>query len=284
MRLRYIKDRFFLVLVCVFSFVVSLPLLSIIYDVVSKGYRQISWEFFTEKTPSSWEAAMALAEGDIIPGGIATGIIGTLMIVLCASLLAIPIGILIGVYLWENPKSQYAGVIRFIADLLQGVPSIVVGLIAYSWVVRPMGSYSGLAAAVALVIMMLPMIIRSTEETLKMIPQSMREAALALGCSNTQAVFKVILPSAFGGIFTGILLSVSRVAGETAPLMLTVLGSSIISWDLTDPMSAIPLIIWEFYNDPNLVGMIWSCSIILLFLVLTLNIISNQIAKKWKIN
>lgn len=146
-----------------------------------------------------------------------------------------------------------------------------------------MGSYSALAGSVALAIMMLPLIIRSTEETLKMLPGSLKEAGLALGASYTSVVLKILVPSAFGGLFTGILLAISRVMGETAPLMLTALGSTVVNWDVTHPTSAVPLLIWEFYNDPNLIDMIWSSSLFLLMLILVLNIIAKKIAQKWRI-
>ena len=157
-------------------------------------------------------------------------------------------------------------------DLIQGSPSIVIGIIAYAWVVKPLGSYSALAGSVALSIMMLPLIVRSTEETLKMLPGSLKEAGLALGASYTSVILKVLLPAAFGGLFTGILLAISRVMGGTA-----------INWDVLKPTSAVPLLIWEFYNDPNLIDMIWSSSLFLLMLILTLNIIAKQIAKKWRV-
>lgn len=131
--------------------------------------------------------------------------------------------------------------------------------------------------------LMLPLIIRSTEETLKMLPGSLKEAGLALGASYSTVILRVLLPSAFGGLFTGILLAVSRVLGETAPLMLTALGASAIEWNIFEPMSALPLQIWEFYNDPNLSGLIWSTSLFLLLLILVLNLLAKRIARKWKI-
>jgi len=279
MQKRYIKDRIFLVMVCVSSSIIAIPLLSIVWKVVSKGYKQISLDFFTKNIPNSWEAGLALQNGDIIPGGIAPGITGSLFMVAIATLIAIPLGIIIGVYLSENSKNKYASVVRFISDLLQGVPSIVIGLITYSWVVTTLKSYSALAASVALTIMMLPMIIRSTEETLKMLPNSLKESALALGASRIKTTFFIIIPSAFSGIFTGILLSVSRVIGETAPLLLTSLGSSSINWNIFSPTSSIPTLIWDFYNDPNLINMVWSSSLILLTIVFILNYIAKTVSQ-----
>lgn len=281
---RIIKDRFFFASVCLISSLTAIPLVWIIWEVVKKGYKQINLSFFTEVAPSTLEAIKANNAGELIPGGIANGIIGTLIMVLIASTIAIPVGIMGGVYLYENQKSHFSGLLRSLTDLLQGTPSIVVGVIVYFWVVKPLSSYSAIAGAVALAIMMLPLIIRSTEETLKMLPGTFKEAGLALGASYTTVVFRVLLPSAFGGLFTGILLAISRVTGETAPLMLTALGASAVNWEITRPMSAVSLLIWQFYNDPNLVDMIWSSSLFLLILILILNIIAKNIAHKWRIH
>jgi phosphate transport system permease protein len=130
--------------------------------------------------------------------------------------------------------------------------------------------------------MMLPLIIRSTEESLKLLPSSLREAGAALGSSQMDVTFKVLLPSAFGGIFTGILLAVSRILGETAPLLITILGSSVVNWDILKPVSAVPLLIWQFYNDPNLAGLVWASSLFLLIIILIINLSSKKIAGKWK--
>lgn len=280
---RKIKDRLFFYMVCFFASLTAIPLLMIIGELVKKGYKQINLSFFTETAPSTLDAMLARNSGEIIPGGIANGIIGTLIMVILAALIAIPTGILAGIHLSEKPKTVFSRVVRFLTDLIQGSPSIVIGIIGYTWIVKPLGSYSALAGSIVLAIMMLPLIIRSTEETLKMLPGSLKEAGLALGSSYTSVILKVMLPAAFGGLFTGILLAISRVMGETAPLMLTALGSSAINWDILKPTSAVPLLIWEFYNDPNLIDMIWSSSLFLLMLILTLNIIAKQVARKWRI-
>ena len=189
----------------------------------------------------------------------------------------------VGIYLSENPENKFARTVSYLTDLLQGMPSIVIGIIAYIWVVKPLRSYSALAGSVALTIMMLPMVIRSTEETLKMLPPTLKESGLALGAPYASVIFRVILPSGFGGIFTGILLAVSRVMGETAPLMLTALGASVVNWNIFEPTSAIPLLIWDFYNDPNLVDIIWSASLLLLIVIFLLNWIAKIVARRWKI-
>lgn len=283
LRYRTIKNKVFFYTTCFLASLTVIPLFAIIWELIKKGYKQINWNFFTESAPSTLDAMLAKGTGDIIPGGIANGITGTLVMVVLAAIIAIPIGIMVGIHLSEHPKTKFSNITRFLTDLIQGSPSIVIGIIAYAWVVKPLGSYSALAGSVALSIMMLPLIVRSTEETLKMLPGSLKEAGLALGASYTSVILKVLLPAAFGGLFTGILLAISRVMGETAPLMLTALGSTAINWDVLKPTSAIPLLIWEFYNDPNLIDMIWSSSLFLLMLILILNIIAKQIAKKWRV-
>jgi phosphate transport system permease protein len=221
----------------------------------------------------------AISNNEVLPGGIANGITGTLLIVIVASVMAIPVGLMTGIYLSENRKSRYSDVIRSITEILQGVPSIVLGIISYLWIVKGItNGFSAFAGSVALAIMMLPMIIRSTEETMKMIPPEVREAAFALGTPYHRTIMQVLIPSGFSGLSTGVLLSLSRIIGETAPLMMTALGSSVISLDISKPTSAVPLLIWEFYNDPNMVRLIWSSSLFLMALVLTLNISSKLIA------
>lgn len=282
-KFRLAKSRAFLFGVCLLSGVTMIPLFLILWELIKKGYKQFNLSLFTEVAPTSMEAMLARISDSPIPGGILNGITGTLLILLLAIVIAIPVGIMTGIYLAENPKKMLANLVRNLSDLLQGIPSIVIGVVVYIWVVIPMSGYSALAGSVALAIMMLPMIIRSTEESLKMLPASLKEAGLALGGSYATVILRVLLPSAFSGLFTGSLLAVSRVMGETAPLLVTALGASTINWNVTSPTSAISLLIWEFYNDPNLADLVWSSSLLLLFFVLGINILAKSIAKKWKI-
>jgi phosphate transport system permease protein len=276
---RTLKDKFYKGLVVLLSVVTISPIVLIIYQLIAKGIKQISFEFILKTPPDSFEAMTALSNGELIPGGIANGITGTLLMVGLASVIAIPVGVVTGIYLYENPGKFLANLTRNVSDILQGVPSIVLGLIAYMWIVKPITSgFSALAGSVSLSIMMLPMIVRSTEETLKMIPQTIKEAALALGVPYYKVILRVLIPTSFSGLLTGILLGISRVLGETAPLMLTALGSTIVNFDITKPTSAVPLLIWEFYNDPNMVDLIWSSSLLLMAMVLTLNLVSKRIA------
>ncbi|KJF42966.1 phosphate ABC transporter permease [Draconibacterium sediminis] len=280
---RTLKDKLFKGLVLFMSLITISPIVLIIYKLVEKGYRQISLDFIIKTPPNTFEAMTALSNGELIPGGIANGITGTLLMVVLASVIAIPVGVITGIYLYENPGKLLANLTRNISDILQGVPSIVLGLIAYMWIVKPITSgFSALAGSVSLSIMMLPMIVRSTEETLKMIPESIKEAAVALGVPYYKVILRVLIPTGFSGLLTGILLGISRILGETAPLMLTALGSSVINLDITKPTSAIPLLIWEFYNDPNMVDLIWSSSLLLMGMVLTLNLVSKRIAARTK--
>ena len=267
--------------VCILAALSAVPLLAILGEVLLRGYDQLSWSFFTEPTPTAYKAMKAIEAGERIPGGIANGIVGTMIMLGMAIAIAVPAGIMCGTFLAEHSNSRFAQIVSYLTDLLQGTPSVIIGIITYIWVVVPMKGYSAFAGSVALCIMMLPLIIRSTEETLKIIPASLKEAGLALGGNKARVMLKVQLPAAFGGIFTGILLAISRVIGETAPLMFTALGCSHIRFSIDKPISAVPLLIWEFFNDPNLQDLIWGASLFLLLFVLTLNIIAKYLAKKW---
>lgn len=278
---RLAKDRLMLWGVCLFAALTAVPLFAILSEVLVRGYDQLSWSFFTEPTPTAYRAMKAIEAGQPIPGGIANGIVGTVLMLGMASLVAIPVGILCGAFLAENSKSRFAQVVSYLTDLLQSTPSVIIGIVTYIWVVVPMRGYSAIAGSVALFVMMLPLIIRSTEETLKILPASLKEAGLALGGNRARVMLKVQLPAAFGGIFTGVLLAISRVIGETAPLMFTALGCSFVRFAIDKPVSAVPLLIWEFFNDPNLQELIWGASLFLLLFVLTLNLTAKYFAKKW---
>ncbi|NEW82989.1 MAG: phosphate ABC transporter permease PstA [Mariniphaga sp.] len=282
---RELKNKLVFGIVVVLATITISPILLIVYELLEKGLKQINFDFFTKVAPDTLQAMTSVRNGEIIPGGIANGITGTLLMVVTASLIAIPISILIGIFLYENQGKRYANLIRSLTDILQGVPSIVLGLIAYIWIVQGVTKgFSALAGSVALAIMMLPLIIRSTEETMKMIPISIKEAGAALGVPYHKIILKVMIPSGASGLMTGILLSISRVLGETAPLMLTTLGSTTINFDLTKPTSAVPLQIWEFYNNPNMIDLVWSSSLFLMAFVLTLNIIAKRISMKYSGN
>lgn len=283
LKIRVAQSRLVFVTVCVLSAVTAIPLVAILGEVLLKGWHQLDWTFLTQSTPDPVKAMMAADAGQPVPGGIANGIVGTCLMLLMASALSIPVGIMCGICLSEYRKSKLAVVVSYLTDLLQGTPSIIIGIITYIWVVVPMKGYSAFAGSVSLFIMMLPLVIRSTEETMNVLPSALKEAGLALGGSYWRVMLQVMLPASLGSIFTGILLAISRVAGETAPLMFTALGGAAVSWNMSKPMAAVPLLIWNFFNDPNLQSLIWGASLFLLLFVLCLNLISKRIAKKWKI-
>lgn len=283
LQIRKFKNTLLFWTVCVLSGLTAIPLLAILGEVFIKGWEQLGWSFITEATPNAYKAMQAIEAGQTIPGGIANGIVGTFLMLFLAAIVAIPVGIFCGICLSEFRGNWFATIVSYLTDLLQGTPSIIIGIITYIWVVVPMKGYSAFAGSVALFIMMLPLIIRSTEETMKILPETLKEAGLALGGSYWRVMLQVMVPSAFGSIFTGILLAISRVVGETAPLMFTALGGAAISWNIARPMSAVPLLIWEFFNDPNLQSLIWGASLFLLTFVLCLNLLAKRIAKKWKI-
>ncbi len=277
---RYMRSKALHVGVCVVAFISALPLVLILGKVFVEGIRFINWQFLTQPTPTAFKAMTAINNGEPIPGGIANGIIGTLIMLAIASAAAIPLGVLCGTCLAEKRHSWYAHVVSYMTDLLQGTPSIIIGIVVYVWAVVPFHGYSAMAGSVALCIMMLPLIVRSTEEALKMLPTTLKESALALGGSYWRTVLKVLIPSASGSILTGILLAMSRVIGETAPLMFTALGCATIQWRANLPMSSLPMLIWQFYNDPVLQPMVWGTSLLLLFIVFMLNTAAKIIKRR----
>lgn len=267
-------------LIWVLAAIACAPLFLILGTLIWKGVGHLSLEFFTEPTPTSLDAIMAKRRGDSIPGGIANGIVGTLIMVGLGGAVAIPIGVAVGLFLSLHRGTRYAGLVRFVADTLQATPSIVVGIVMYSWLVVPMRTFSAFAGAMALAFMIIPVVARSTEETLLLLPDSLSEAALALGSPRYRVALRVLLPSAFSGISTGAILAIARAMGETAPLIMTALGATAVSTALDRPISAVPLLIWEFYNDPNLSELIWSSSLLLLLITLLLNFLARRIASR----
>jgi len=275
---RKVRNTIFKIIVIVLAVITTSPIILILSKLIIEGVGQINLDFFFFFSPDTFQAMSANMSGEKIPGGIVNGITGTLFLVLLASLIAIPIGIMAGIYLYENGSKRYTNIIRNITDIMQGIPSIVLGIIGYIWIVKNIThGFSALAGSVALAIMMLPLIIRSTEETMKMVPESIKEAGAALGVPYHRIILKVMIPSSFSGLITGILLAVSRIIGETAPLLLTTLGSPVINFEIDKPTSVVPLLIWNFYNDPNMIDLIWSSSLFLMGFVLILNLISKRI-------
>jgi len=215
-------------------------------------------------------------------GGMRNEIFGTLILIVLASLIALPVGLMAGIFLAEFASSRVAYAVRFVADILAGVPSIVVGVFAYAIVVRPMHSYSALSAGVALAIIMVPVVARTAEESLRLVPNSMREAALALGITRSRAVVGVIVPGALTGIVTGIMLAVARIAGETAPLIFTALGSAFGLQGLTKPIGALPLQIYRYAMSPypDWQQQAWAGAFLLILLVLGISILVRRLSNR----
>jgi phosphate transport system permease protein len=272
--IRNTKSILFKSVVIFFAFIVAIPLIIILLYIIKQGVTQVNWHFLTH---------MPKPEGET-GGGIANALVGSLLIVAMSSVIAVPIGILAGIYLSENSSTGLAYYTGLCVDILQGVPSIVIGIVIYFWVVKPIG-FSAISGSVALAIMMLPIVIRSTEQTLLLLPSSLKEAALSLGVPYHRVILKVIVPCGFAGILSGIILSIARVIGETAPLLFTALGNSFFSTNVTKPMESLPHIIFTYatspYDDQH--DLAWGASFILLMFVLLLNIFTKQITKKWKV-
>jgi phosphate transport system permease protein len=217
-----------------------------------------------------------------VGGGMRSEIIGTLILVVLGSIIAVPIGLMAGVFLVEFSGPKAAAGVRFVADILAGVPSIVVGVFAYAILVRPMHSYSALSAGVALAIIMIPVVARTAEESLRLVPNSMREAALALGITRWRSVVGVIIPGALTGIVTGVMLAVARIAGETAPLIFTALGSQFGFQGLLKPIGALPLQIYNYALSPypDWQQQAWAGAFLLILLVLGISILVRWISRR----
>jgi phosphate transport system permease protein len=258
--LRKFKNRLFFILCAACVVIAVIPLLSILYEVVSRGAPQLSINFLTQKNAD---------------GGIGPAIQGTLILIGLTSVIGIPVGVLSGVYLAEFGNNKHAASIRTVNDVLAEFPSIVVGITAFGVVVLGIiGSYSPLAGAVALSFILIPIVVRTTEESLKLVPNSVREAALALGAHKWRTTLSVVLPAAKGGLVTGTLLAIARIAGETAPLIMTVLGNAYFFQGFSSPMDALPLRIWRDSLQPyaSLQAQGWGAALVLILIVLTLNI------------
>lgn len=257
---RKFKNRLFFILCAVCVVIAVIPLLSILYEVVSRGAPQLSINFLTQKDAD---------------GGIGPATQGTLILIGLTSVIGIPVGVMSGVYLAEFGNNKYAASIRTVNDVLTEFPSIVVGITAFGVVVLGIiGSYSPLAGAVALSFILTPIVARTTEESLKLVPNSVREAALALGAHKWRITLSVVLPAAKGGLVTGTLLAIARIAGETAPLIMTILGNAYFFQGFSSPMDALPLRIWRDSLQPyaNLQAQGWGAALVLILIVLTLNI------------
>jgi len=242
-------------------------LVTVVIYVIGKGYKALNWDFFTK---------LPLPVG-MTGGGVANAIVGSFEIIAMATLFAVPIGVMAGIYLALFGRGRLAASVRFYSDVLTGMPSIAIGVFAYSLIVLPTGHFSAHSAAVALAIIMLPIVVRTTEEAVRLVPGVIREGALALGIPAWKATLLVTVPVARDGIVTGVLLAVARVAGESAPLLFTAFGSQYWPRGLSSPTAALPLIIFQYaispYRDWQQIA--WGCALVLVALVFALNLIAR---------
>jgi phosphate transport system permease protein len=249
-----------------------LPLLFILLNLVIKGASSLSFAFFTRTPVPAGESG----------GGVANAIVGTLMIVGMASLVGVPVGVAAGIFCAEYPGTRLAKLSRFVADVMNGTPSIVVGVFAWTLIVARQKHFSGLAGSCALAMLMIPMVMRTTEELIRLVPHSLREAALALGYPRWRTSLVIVLRTALPGIVTGGLLSVARIAGETAPLLLTALGSQYFSLSINQPMAALPLTVFQYATGPyeEWHRFAWAAALVLILVVLVLSIAARLATRR----
>jgi phosphate transport system permease protein len=244
-----------------------LPLVLILGYVIAHGLTALNWAFFTQTPKPVGETG----------GGMANAIVGTLVLIGLAALFAVPVGCICGIHLAEYPTSRFSALVRFAADVLNGVPSIVIGIFAYGIVVLPVKRFSALAGGVALGLLMIPIVVRTTEELLRLVPPGLREGALALGATRTRAVFTVIVPSALPGIMTGVLVATARVAGETAPLLFTSFNNHFWSTSLMQPIASLTVQVFTYAISPyeDWHRQAWAGAFLLVMIILALSIVAR---------
>ncbi len=261
---RKLKSAAVTAVLVVCALAVIAPLFLIIYFLLARGFGSIDWNFFTQLPKPTGE----------IGGGMANAIVGTIILLAMASVVGVPLGIFGGIYLAEYGSDRANSWLRFAADVLNGVPSIVWGMVIYLVLVVPFKGYSAYAGGVALGLMMVPLVVRTTEEVLILVPQSYREAALALGVARWKVIMVIVVRTALKGIMTGVIVALARIAGETAPLLFTTLGNTFWSHNLKEPISALPLQIFAYaispYDDWH--RQAWAGALVLMALILALNI------------
>jgi phosphate transport system permease protein len=245
----------------------TMPLLIILAHLVKMGVSSLSWDFFTKMPRPVGETG----------GGLANGIVGTLILVLVGAVVGLPVGIGAGLYCAERGGGRLANLVRFLSDVLNGLPSIVMGIFAWEVLVRPVSHFSALAGGVALGAMMIPMVARTTEEMVRTVPNTLREAALALGFAQWRTSLTIVLRTASAGILTGVLVSVARIAGETAPLLFSAFGNQFWSTSLRQPIAALPLQIYTYGISPydEWHSLAWAGALVLIALVLVISVLAR---------
>lgn len=273
-RWRKLINNFMLILTVVTTIIVVAPLIWILSYVVQQGLPAINLSFFTQlPTPVG-----------VPGGGIINAIVGTLMTVGLGTCIAAPIGILAAFYAAANPNTTLGLLIRFGTDVISGIPSIVMGIFAYTIIVLPQRHFSAFSGGVVLSFIMLPIIVRTTEEMLKLVPNTLREASLALGAPEWKTSFSVILPAAFNGVLTGLILAIARGAGEAAPMLFTAFGNPFMNTDFNQPVSTLPHLIYTYASSPyaDWHAKAWAIALVLIVLVLLSNILA-RIAVWWRV-
>ena len=270
--LRSIKNWLMTLLMLAATVAVMVPLVLIFFHIVKMGISSINLDFFLNIPKPTGESG----------GGMANGMLGSFILIGIASAIGLPIGIFGAIYLSEYGGTRFSQVIRFSADILNGIPSIITGMVAYTLIVVPMHGFSALAGSVALALIMIPIVLRTAEEQLKMVPNSLREASLALGVPLWRTTFKVTLRSAMKGVVTGVLLAAARIAGETAPLLFTALGNMFWSRKLTEPIAAMPLQIFNFAISPyeDWHRLAWAGALVLVTLMFTLSLATRYFSRQ----
>ncbi|GAB4011371.1 MAG: phosphate ABC transporter permease PstA [Bdellovibrio sp.] len=271
-KFRKSKNILFHLVLLLAAFVVLAPLFMVIQYVLFKGFTSLNLDFFIQTAKPVGE----------VGGGMRHAILGTLIIVGIASLISIPVGIICGTYLSEYGKGKIALFLRLATDVFSGIPSIVIGIFAYLVLVIPLKSFSALAGSIALSLIILPIVIKSTEEILKLIPNHIREAGLALGLPRWKMIFFIVVKGSRNGLITGVILAISRAAGETAPLLFTSFGNMYYSHQLTKPMASLPVQIYTYAISPfeDWQRQAWAGALVLIIIVLGLNLISRAIMNR----
>jgi phosphate transport system permease protein len=254
------------------ALLVIAPLFLVLGFLVANGLSAINWAFFTQLPGAAGESN----------GGMGNAIAGTLMLMALAGAAGIPIGVLGGTFLAEYPQARLAQSARFTADVMNGIPSIVMGLFAYVLIVLPLRHFSALAGGVALGVMLIPTVMRTTEEMIRLVPTSVREAALALGIPQWRTTLRVVIPTAAAGIVTGIMVGLARIAGETAPLLFTAFGNRFWNWNVLQPVAALPLQIFAYAIAPfeDWHRQAWAGALVLVGLVLVVNVAARSAAAR----
>jgi phosphate transport system permease protein len=274
-RLKYYRRKITNVIMLSLSFISAvitiIPLILVFYYTISKGIAHLNINFFTKLPTPIGEPG----------GGMVNAIVGTLILIGIGGAIGIPVGILTGTYLSEFGKNKFAALVRFLTDVLSGVPSIVVGVVAYTLVVIPMKHFSALAGGVALAILMIPTITRTTEEMIKLVPHSYREAGLALGIPKWKTSLLIVLKTAWKGIATGVLLGLARAAGETAPLLFTALGNRFWSTNVFQPIASLTVYIYEYSSSPfkDWNDQAWTAALVLIILISLFSLVFRIITR-----